>query len=95
MLVGLAVVVIGALALGPMMFGDRHEPATLPVENQRGRTRSVPVTVPRGEPTQLRVSAWVRVRGAMALIGMCVGIGAFIALIAGAIVFYLGLKLQG
>jgi len=95
LLVGLAVVVVGALALKPMLFGDGNEPATIPVESQRGRTVAVRPAQPRGEPTRLHRGVWVRVRGVAGLLVMCAGLGALIAIGVGAVVLFLGVKLQG
>lgn len=94
LLVGLAVVVVGALALKPMLFGDGNEPATIPVESQRGRTVAVRPPQPRGEPTRLHRSILVRVRSLAGLLIMCAGLGALIAVAVGAFVLFVGLKLQ-
>ncbi len=99
-MIGLVVVVISAVAFWPLLFGDRAEPATQPVRTQRGsanpaRRSSVEPTVRRGEPTTLRVSPWVRLRGIVGLLLVCAGIAALIAVAVGAVVFFLGVKLQG
>jgi len=102
-LIGLVVVVISAAVFWPLLFGNRAEPATQPVRTQRGspnptQARRSPTTQPiprRAEPTSLRVSPWVRLRGLVGLLLVCAGLAALIAVAVGAVVFFLGLKLQG
>ncbi len=92
LVIGLVVVLISAGVLGPLLFGDRPEPATIPVRTGRSRGPS-PQSRPR-RPVSTHVSIWVRLRGLIGLVGICAGIGAAIAVVVGAAVFALGLALQ-
>ena len=97
-IIGLVVVLVAAIVFWPLLFGSRPEPVTQPVRTQRGPapTQRRPVEPQRrGEPTRLRVSALVRLRGAVGLVLLCAGIAAMIAVAVGSVVFFLGLKLQG
>ena len=93
LVIGLVVVLISAGVLGPLLFGDRPEPATIPVRTGRSRGQS-PQAERARRPVSTHVSIWVRLRGLIGLIGMCAGIGAAIAVVVGAAVFALGLALQ-
>jgi len=90
LVIGLVVVLVSAAAFWPLLFGDRPEPATIPV--RAGRRAAPNRMQPREDTTH--VSLWVRLRGVLGLIGICAGIGAAIAVVLGALVFALGLSLQ-
>ncbi len=81
---------MSAAAFWPLLFGDRPEPATVPL--RAGRRQAPHRVQPQEDSTH--VSLWVRLRGALGLVGLCAGIGAAIAVVLGAAVFVLGLALQ-
>ena len=96
MLIGLGVVLLGVVVMGPMMFGHRQEPATVPVRSgvsHRGAAPQRAVWQP-SRRVSTRPTWIVRLRGVIGLMAVSAGIAAFLAIVVGGAVFALGLALQ-
>jgi len=86
--IGLALVVVSAIALVPMLFPGGSEPATLEEMSERARpltSPSRPLTVRVPETVGTRPAWWQRLRGVVGLLLLSVGIGCALA-VAGAVV---------
>jgi len=97
--IGLGVVVVSALALVPMMFTGRPEPATLDAMTQREHAaaprrradRPLPTpTIRVPERVSLRPSWAERLRGGIGLVVVVAGLAATLALVLGLAVLVVG-----
>ncbi len=99
LLLGLGIVIAAAIALVPMIFTARSEPATTATRSERaiapGAEIAVsPSTIRVAERVAVRPTVTERLRGLSGLVLFTLGAGAATAVAVGLVVLVVGLALQ-
>jgi hypothetical protein len=99
LLLGLGIVIAAAIALVPMIFTPRSEPATTGASQERGTsavTESAVSTTTIRVPERVSVHPawWERLRGVAGLLLFTLGAGMATAVAVGLVVLFVGLAIQ-